>query len=131
MLPQHTISQTEGVIRAHAAKKALSIPNYSTINRRVNKLDIEIKEHVGNDIVIALDSTGIEVRTKGEWIRGCFIHVMNIVVVASIVVTTVLPSEKLGNHNQIGHEVIYLFNIAHQCHSHTENNSERYYFLIL
>jgi Transposase DDE domain len=52
--------QTEGVVRAHAANKIPSIPNYSTINRRVNKLDIEINEHVGNDIVIALDSTGIK-----------------------------------------------------------------------
>jgi hypothetical protein len=84
LLPQHTISQTEGVIRAHAAKKVPSIPNYSRINRRVNKLDIEIKEHVGNDIVIALDSIGIEVRNRGEWMRGCFIHVVNIVVVARV-----------------------------------------------
>jgi hypothetical protein len=61
--------QTEGVVRAHAAKKVPSIPNYSTINRRVNKLDIEIKEHVGNDIVIAVDSTGIKVANRGEWLR--------------------------------------------------------------
>jgi hypothetical protein len=30
--------QTEGVVTAHAGKKAPSIPDYSTINRRVNKL---------------------------------------------------------------------------------------------
>ena len=42
---------------------------YSTINRRVNKLDIEINEHVGNEIVIALDSTGIKVANRGEWMR--------------------------------------------------------------
>ena len=56
--------QTEGVVRAHAANKIPSIPNYSPINRRVNKLDIEIKEYVGNDIVIALDSTGIRDRKQ-------------------------------------------------------------------
>jgi len=61
--------QTEGVVKAHAAKKVPSIPNYSTINRRVNKLDIKINERVGNDIVIALDSTGIKVANRGEWIR--------------------------------------------------------------
>ena len=61
--------QTEGVVRAHAANKIPSIPNYSTINRRVNRLDIEINEHVGNDIVIALDSTSIKVANRGEWIR--------------------------------------------------------------
>ncbi len=44
--------QTEGVVRTHAGDKVLSIPDYSPIN----KLDIKIHEHVGNDIVIALDS---------------------------------------------------------------------------
>jgi Transposase DDE domain len=61
--------QTEGVVRAHATNKIPSIPDYSTINRRVNKLDIEINEHVGNEIVIALDSTGIKVANRGEWMR--------------------------------------------------------------
>jgi hypothetical protein len=62
--------QTEGVVRAHVGNKAIpSIPHYSTINRRVNKMDIKINEHVGNDIVIAIDSTGIKVSNKGEWIR--------------------------------------------------------------
>jgi hypothetical protein len=36
----------------------------------VNKLEIEINdEHVGNDIVIALDSTGIKVANREE--NGC------------------------------------------------------------
>jgi len=61
--------QTEGVVRVHASKKVPIIPDYSTINRRVNKLDIKINEHVGNDIVIPLDSTGIKVANRGEWIR--------------------------------------------------------------
>jgi len=42
---------------------------YSTINRRVHKLDIEINQHVGNEIVIALDSTGIKVANRGKWVR--------------------------------------------------------------
>jgi hypothetical protein len=52
-----------------------SIPDYSTISRRVvNKLvDIKVneKEEVGNDdIVIALDSIGIKVSNRGgEWMR--------------------------------------------------------------
>jgi hypothetical protein len=61
--------QTEGVVRAHAKNKVPSIPDYSTINRRVNKLDIKIKESLENDIVIALDSTGIKVSNRGEWIH--------------------------------------------------------------
>ena len=60
--------QTEGVVRAHADKEIPSIPDYSTINRRVNKLDIKINEKIGNDIIIALDSTGIKVTNRGEWL---------------------------------------------------------------
>ena len=44
------------------------IPDYSTISRRINKLEIKINERLGNDIVIALDSTGIKVANRGEWI---------------------------------------------------------------
>ena len=61
--------QAEGVVRAHASNKLPSIPNYSTISRRVNKQDIRISEDVGNEVVIALDSTGIKVANRGEWMR--------------------------------------------------------------
>jgi len=63
--------QTEGVVMAHASNKVPSIPNYSTISRRVNNQDIRISEqqHVGNDIIIAVDSTGIKVANRGEWMR--------------------------------------------------------------
>jgi hypothetical protein len=56
---------------AHASNKVPSIPNYSTISRRVNSQNIRISERheVGNDIVIAVDSTGIKVANRGEWIR--------------------------------------------------------------
>jgi len=60
--------QTEGVVKAHA-KNVPSIPDYSTISRRVNDLDIRINERLGSDIVIALDSTGIKVANRGEWMR--------------------------------------------------------------
>ena len=60
--------QTEGVVIAHAKSKVPSIPDYSTIQRRINKLDIKINEHLGNDIVIALDSTGIKITNRGEWL---------------------------------------------------------------
>jgi Transposase DDE domain len=60
--------QAEGVARTHAGEKAPSIPDYSTINRRVNKLDIKINERIGNNIIIVLDSTGIKVTNRGEWL---------------------------------------------------------------
>ncbi len=63
--------QKQGVVIAHASTKLPSIPDYSTISRRINKLDIKINEGLlGNDdIVIALDSTGIKVANRGEWMR--------------------------------------------------------------
>jgi DDE family transposase len=60
---------TQGVVIAHASTKVPRIPNYSTISRRVSRLDIKINERLGTDIVIALDSTGIKVANRGEWIR--------------------------------------------------------------
>ena len=64
--------QTQGVVIAHASKKVPGIPDHRTISRtknRINKLEIKINERLGNDIVIALDSTGIKVANRGEWIR--------------------------------------------------------------
>ncbi len=52
--------QIEGVVIAHASKKVPGIPDYSTISRRINKLEIKINEKLGNDIVIALDSLALK-----------------------------------------------------------------------
>jgi len=68
--------QTEGVVREHASNTLPSIPDYSNINRRINRLDIKISHddstksnlHYDN-FVIAIDSTGIKVSNLGEWIR--------------------------------------------------------------
>ena len=53
-----------------------SIPNYTTINRRINRLDIKIKDVDNKNkdfedqyIVIAIDSTGIKVTNRGQWMR--------------------------------------------------------------
>jgi hypothetical protein len=60
--------QTEGIVRAHAEDKIPSIPDYITISRRINKLDVKVNNHLGGDnIVIAIDSTGIKVTNRGEW----------------------------------------------------------------
>lgn len=60
--------QTQGVVTAHSDKVPVT-PHYSTISRRINRLEIKINENVGNDIVIALDSTGIKVANRGEWMH--------------------------------------------------------------
>ena len=67
--------QTEGIVREHASNVLPSIPDYSNINRRINRLDIKISSdddksslHEDN-FVIAIDSTGIKVSNRGEWMR--------------------------------------------------------------
>ena len=60
--------QTQGVVIAHASKVP-NAPHYSTISRRINRLEIKINEKLGNDIIIALDSTGLKVANRGEWMR--------------------------------------------------------------
>jgi IS5 family transposase len=68
--------QTEGIVRAHAANTLPSIPDYSRICRRINRLNIKIsddddKSSLQHDdyFVIAIDSTVIKVSNHGEWIR--------------------------------------------------------------
>jgi DDE family transposase len=67
--------QTEGIAQGHAKGKVPSIPDFTTINRRINRLDIKIKEDNKNKefedeyIVIAMDSTGIKVTNRGQWMR--------------------------------------------------------------
>jgi len=65
--------QAEGVIREHASDTLPSIPDYSRICRRINKLNIKIcddKSIVNKDnFVIAIDATGVKVTNRGEWIR--------------------------------------------------------------
>jgi IS5 family transposase len=66
--------QTEGVVREHASNTLPSVPDYSRICRRINKLNIIISSddessvHADN-FVIAIDSTGVKVTNRGEWIR--------------------------------------------------------------
>ena len=70
--------QTEGVVPEHAFNTLPSIPDYSNISRRINRLDIKIsldggadKSDLHNDdnFVIAIHSTGIKVTNRGDWIR--------------------------------------------------------------
>jgi hypothetical protein len=69
--------QTEGIAQGHAKEKVPAIPDYSTISRRINKLNIKIKYAIDDDsnkfkdeyIVIAIDSTGIKVTNRGQWMK--------------------------------------------------------------
>ena len=66
--------QTEGIAQGHANGKVPSIPDYTTISRRINRLDIKIddsknKQFKDEYIVIAIDSTGIKVTNRGQWMK--------------------------------------------------------------
>jgi hypothetical protein len=68
--------QTEGIAQGHAKGKVPSIPDYTTINLRINRLDIKIKDVNNKEkdfedeyIVVAIDSTGIKVTSRGQWMR--------------------------------------------------------------
>ncbi len=61
------------VVRGHASNTLPSIPDYSRICRRINRLDIKINyddenksslQHDDN-FVIAIDSTGVKVTNRG------------------------------------------------------------------
>jgi hypothetical protein len=58
-----------------------SIPDYTTINRRINRLDIKIKDNKNKKfkdeyIIIAIDSTGIKVTNRGQWMKEKW-HIKN------------------------------------------------------
>jgi len=59
--------QTEGIIKA-TGKRLPSNPSYGHICKRINKLSIDIKrEKIVDDLIIAVDSTGIKVTNRGQW----------------------------------------------------------------
>ena len=75
--------QTEGITQGHAKGKIPSIPDFTTINRRINRLNIKIKEDDNKNkkfkdeyIVISIDSNGIKVTNRGQWMREKW-HIKN------------------------------------------------------
>ncbi|MEM3006432.1 MAG: IS5 family transposase [Candidatus Nitrosotenuis sp.] len=61
--------QTEGLLRTYDGMIP-KVPDYTAIHKRINKLDVKINPEIGtDDIVIAVDSTGIKVANRGEWMR--------------------------------------------------------------
>ena len=66
--------QTEGIVKA-TGKNLPNHPSYSQIYRRINKLDIDSSrssselDKDNNNIIIAIDSTGIKVTNRGQWMH--------------------------------------------------------------
>lgn len=65
--------QTEGFVRALSFYTRRKTPDYSVINRRINALKMNNimvrKKKNGEKVTIAVDSTGIKVTNRGEWLR--------------------------------------------------------------
>jgi IS5 family transposase len=63
--------QTEGFLKAlRRFDSRIEVPDYSTIDRRVNRLEVKVdEEDYGNDLVIAVDASGVKVSNRGDWMR--------------------------------------------------------------
>jgi hypothetical protein len=65
--------QTEGFARALSFHTRRKVPDYSIINRRVNALKVSImmarRRRKDKKVTIAVDSTGIKVTNRGDWLR--------------------------------------------------------------
>jgi transposase len=63
--------QLEGVLRRLFRHiKSVKSPDYSTLFRRTSALKISLNlMDMDDDVVIAVDSTGVKVTNRGEWIR--------------------------------------------------------------
>ncbi|MEM3401688.1 MAG: IS5 family transposase [Candidatus Hadarchaeales archaeon] len=63
----------EGFMRGLQKFVSVAVPDYSTICRRVNSLKLEITEtlldHDGEEVVVSLDSSGLKVSNRGDWMR--------------------------------------------------------------
>ncbi|MGH9999774.1 MAG: IS5 family transposase [Nitrososphaeraceae archaeon] len=63
--------QTEGIVKA-TGKRLPANPSYGHICKRINKLNIDIKKDNTDDdeyIIITVDSTGIKVTNRGQWMN--------------------------------------------------------------
>ena len=69
--------QKEGIAQGHAKGKVPSIPDYTyNKQKKINRLDITIKDADNKNkdfedeyIVIAIDSTGIKITNRGQWMK--------------------------------------------------------------
>ena len=65
--------QTEGFVHSLSRfVEGLKAPDYSTIDRRANRLRIDLDESLvrsNNPVSIAVDASGIKVHNGGDWIR--------------------------------------------------------------
>lgn len=63
--------QTEGLIRAYCGMTIPAVPDYTVIHKRICKMSIKQNPNKSkhNNIVLAIDSTGIKITNRGDWIH--------------------------------------------------------------
>ncbi len=66
--------QTQGLAKQILGTMGLKVPNFRTLHYRFKTMDINFKdfpspEELPDDFVIILDSTGMKVTNRGEWLR--------------------------------------------------------------
>jgi len=65
--------QTEGIIKATGKSLPGNPPIYGHICKRINRLNIDIKrdrtDDEDDDLIISIDSTGIKVTNRGQWMN--------------------------------------------------------------
>ncbi len=66
--------QTEGIARKIFGALGLKIPNFRTLHYRFTTSDLNLSdfpdpEELPDDFVIIVDSTGLKVTNRGEWLR--------------------------------------------------------------
>ncbi len=65
--------QTEGIIKATGKRLPANPPSYGQICKRINKLNIDINrdrtDDEDDDLIISIDSTGIKVTNRGQWMN--------------------------------------------------------------
>jgi hypothetical protein len=65
--------ETEGFVRFLSKHiEGLKVPDYSTIDRRTNRLDVRLDETLvksNSPVTIAVGSSGVKVHNAGDWVR--------------------------------------------------------------
>ena len=67
-----TVQKLEGFVRMFSEHvKGLKVPDYTTMWWRISRVKVELDPSVDpdEDVTIAVDTTGIKVSNRGEWIR--------------------------------------------------------------
>ena len=93
----------------------IPVPDHSTIHKRIPKLDFTPPAVNSEEIVIAVDSSGIKVHNRGEWIREKYRRRrgwIKIHFAVDVKTKQIVAYEVTGKHTIIEFSKIWLRNLA-------------------